>query len=872
MKRNVFLPVAAVAISLLAAQVRADTLYFQSGGNNFWTNAANWYVQNVQSQLVPTNRLPFATDTAVVIAKADATATLIQLNTLILQPFAEVTNAAFLVQTFQMTANSILNGSTITVDSEMDVLSLGNSLRNSTLIIIGGAFALMETNGARLTLSEGSLISNQGEFILKDTSALFSANTGPTTNIFDNRPGAKLRSSGTTFVSASIPGFVITNTGVVRADTGTLTLQGMKWTTTSGACKFETGVSNAAINFTDSVNVDAGITFLFTGPGVSHLNGAAVQGTIQIGAVDPQTQIFSPGNVAEAPFPAQILGAGLIHVLGTNGLGSTLAITNAPITQTAITIDPTAQLVLISGELIVSNVINNSGLIVLTGPPSAGITFSGGATINNSIGGTFDDRTDGPIAGITGVFNNAGTFRKSSGTGVSSLGSQNGNPFNNIGLLDIQSGSVNLFMGTNTGQFNTTTGSTLAFAGDVDILNSGTSFSGGGLIQVSGPHPILIVNGNVTLPNLDLETSATIDGPGQLIVNGPFLWNGGTLQGGGTLDLTAAAVTTLSGAPTRTLDQRTINNSGAFNWTGTATIAANNGAVFNNFASAIFDIKNDASFTFGNVGARPAFNNAGIFRKFAGSGTTFIAANFTNSGSVLVNTQTINFQAAYQQVSGSTIVSSNTTLIGSLLNIQGGTLGGSGMINAGVTNSGTVSPGMSPGVLTIGSGNGFTQSVAGILSIELGGLATGAQYDQLAVSGRVSLNGSLNISLVNGFTPNPGDRFTILTCASRTGTFPVKDGDYLGNGLALVPLYSSTNVVLVASNVTVLQPLIGFARAGNSFQLTWPAVLGQPYQVEYSANLFNWFVLSNFTAAGTTASMIDPTPIPGVPARFYRLR
>jgi hypothetical protein len=237
--------------------------------------------------------------------------------------------------------------------------------------------------------------------------------------------------------------------------------------------------------------------------------------------------------------------------------------------------------------------------------------------------------------------------------------------------------------------------------------------------------------------------------------------------------------------------------------------------------------------------------------------------------------QTIWFFASYQQTAGTTVVNQGATIRGNVLNFQGGTLGGAGTINAAVNNSsGLVSPGMSPGILTLGASNAYTQSVAGMLSIELGGLTPGTQYDQLAVTGPASLDGELNVSLVNGFVPNPGDRFTILSCASRTGTFPVKNGTNLGNGLALVPLYSNTNLVLVASNTTVLQPVIGFARVGaqrNSFQLSWPSVIGQPYQVEYSSDLVRWFVLSNVTATGTSTSVIDPTPISGVAMRSYRL-
>jgi hypothetical protein len=429
-----------------------------------------------------------------------------------------------------------------------------------------------------------------------------------------------------------------------------------------------------------------------------------------------------------------------------------------------------------------------------------------------------------------------------------------------------------LFLGTNSGQFNTTNGSTPVFAGDFDVLNPGAAFTGGGLIQVNGAHPALIVNGNITVPNLELDSSASIDGPGHLAINGPFLWNGGAVKGSGTLDLSAATTTTV-GVSGGNLDQRTINNSGTFNWTGASPITGNNGAAFNNLAGALFNMQNDGTFGFGNAGTRPAFNNSGTVRKSAGTGTTTFNVSVTNSGLFQVNTQSVFFGVPYQQTAGITILNPTTTISGSGVNISGGTLGGSGTISAPLNNTaGMVSPGFSPGTLTIAGGNTYTQSVAGILNVELGGLTAGTQYDQLAVSGPVNLNGSLNVSFVNGFVPSAGQQFTILTCASRTGTFPVKNGTFLSNNLVLVPVYSNTSVVLVVSNVSILQPPISVTEAGNNLRLTWPSVVSQPYQVEYSSDLFQWFVLSNLTANSTSTSVIDPTPIPGVPKRFYRLR
>ena len=57
------------------------------------------------------------------------------------------------------------------------------------------------------------------------------------------------------------------------------------------------------------------------------------------------------------------------------------------------------------------------------------------------------------------------------------------------------------------------------------------------------------------------------------------------------------------------------------------------------------------------------------------------------------------------------------------------------------------------------------------LEIELGGLTPG-DHDQLASTGEVTLNGVLDVSLVNDYLPTPGDTFTIITATDPlVGTF-----------------------------------------------------------------------------------------------------
>jgi hypothetical protein len=76
---------------------------------------------------------------------------------------------------------------------------------------------------------------------------------------------------------------------------------------------------------------------------------------------------------------------------------------------------------------------------------------------------------------------------------------------------------------------------------------------------------------------------------------------------------------------------------------------------------------------------------------------------------------------------------------------------------------------ISAGDLTI-LGN-YNQYSTGELDIALGGLSADSQYSVLDVLGSASLDGTLDVSLVNGFIPSPGDTFEVIDAGSLTGTF-----------------------------------------------------------------------------------------------------
>jgi hypothetical protein len=170
-------------------------------------------------------------------------------------------------------------------------------------------------------------------------------------------------------------------------------------------------------------------------------------------------------------------------------------------------------------------------------------------------------------------------------------------------------------------------------------------------------------------------------------------------------------------------------------------------------------------------------------------------------GGDLANTGTVTFgffgilgvSGNYTQTDGLTLLGGGILTAGGLVDLEGGVLSGSGVINGSVRNNAELDVGQpgSPGILTI-VGN-YTQTPGGVLVIELGGLNPGTDFDQLNITGQATLDGTLTVNLINGFQPNTGDSFPIITFGSGTGTFATINGD----GTQFTPSYDPTDVTLV---------------------------------------------------------------------------
>ncbi|HET7435886.1 MAG TPA: kelch repeat-containing protein [Thermoanaerobaculia bacterium] len=201
------------------------------------------------------------------------------------------------------------------------------------------------------------------------------------------------------------------------------------------------------------------------------------------------------------------------------------------------------------------------------------------------------------------------------------------------------------------------------------------------------------------------------------------------------------------------------------------------------------------------VTAPASFTNAGTLRlesMLSSYITGFtVTGTITNDGAIQINSGTGGQRKLTAGVvnRGTFTVSTPLTFAGTTFqNAAGGTLRGSSTLTlstATLANDGTIAPGTSPGILTVSNVN---QSATGGTSIEIGSAIAGSGYDRLAITGAATLNGVLNLSLLNAYDPPLGTAFDILTFGSRSGTFSTINGATLPNGKKLDVTYGTTKV------------------------------------------------------------------------------
>jgi hypothetical protein len=213
------------------------------------------------------------------------------------------------------------------------------------------------------------------------------------------------------------------------------------------------------------------------------------------------------------------------------------------------------------------------------------------------------------------------------------------------------------------------------------------------------------------------------------------------------------------------------------------------------------------------ITVRGGITNGGSILKTDASATE-VTRSLVNRGTVRLTGGTLVVQnGPFVQTSGSisleggqlTVRASSGVVANFSANLLGGTLEGAGILACrALTNSARITPGTAShptGILTLEVGTHPTLSIVsqaptGVLEIDVAGPTPGASHDQLKVSGRAVLGGTLALRPVAGFTPALGDEFTVLTCGSRVGTFAQVTGTALPGGRRFEVVYEPSAVKL----------------------------------------------------------------------------
>jgi fibronectin-binding autotransporter adhesin len=710
--------------------------------------------------------------------------------------------------------------------SNVTIAGTGNNTYTGTLTI---------NNGIGLGLNRSGGFALQGDLVVDGNQANVTANVA---NQFG--PNADLTVTNQAYFQMfnstpqTIRNVTANNTGQVVTNNGTLTVTG-SLNTTSGFGLITTN-SFDVINFAGglrTVDVQAGATM-------------SIQGMLTNGRIDKTgagtVQMYNAGNT----FTGQNIVSGGTLSGTASSIGNDV-LNNATVEISGGTFN--APVISGTGNVLIQSFVTYNAAQTYTGGTDIAGGFSNLTGTTSTLLGNFSSSGFGTL-NINQAFN--GTFSGSlsgnlqvvkQGAGVVALGGVN----THTGQTTLGGGGLQLTTDTALGSaplvFNTGANpNTLeaigsrTFANQLVIQSADLSFVGSGNFNFTDSTAKTVFTnlfhnstGNTTIAGkFTLGPSATVTvNSGTLELGNPSLVGGFTAQGalvvnGGTLKVNSLNFTTL---PDVTLAGGTLDApngyaiplGAALQGTGNVlgrVATANGSTIIATGAMGLGDLSHPAGVNLDGELYTNQFivglsdSNQAVLGSLTDIGTT------TQNGMLSAgNGFVLNF--GRNIVGRGQLQSNNLLNAAAIINgsVQGdsfvnyleftGYVKGVGTFNN-VAFSGTFSPGLSPTLMTTGS---IIYTPTNVLDMELGGLNRGSQYDAFDISGPTSvmlMDGTLQLSLINAFTPSLGNQFLLfqgVAGGSFTGTFDTYNFPSLNPGLAwdISLLYSNGIVQVVAA-------------------------------------------------------------------------
>lgn len=670
------------------------------------------------------------------------------------------------------TGNTVVKGTSTWSGFNLDA---DRVLRNEGTATLTGGLNLNATNTAgagRVENAAGAVIDVR-TFNLAISASNFAGDAGADASITN---AGTFRKSTTGNYGVSVP-FINLATGIIDVQLGSFSFSaGGAY---NGAVTLATGTTLGFSSGTHAVGAGAS----FTGLGTLSLTGAAT--VFDLLAPTRVDSAFSMGGGTIQGADLTLTGPVSIGISSSLGVMSGASVTRLQGTST------------VGGGannpfgLDAGRVLRNEGTMIITGvidlnrlnvPGSGRIENAAGAltdvqTFNQNIGASSFTADTGSDATVT----NAGIFRKST-SGAYSIGV----PFLNLasGTIDVQAGSFNFTEGgTYNGAVVLASNAGLTFGGGSHNVGPGASFAGPGTLTLAGASTALDLLAPTTIDSLFAMTGGTIRGA-DLVLKGPInigiSSSLGVMSGPGTTTLQGSGGVSGGANNSFGLDAgRVLRNEGTMVITGVLDLnrlSDTGSGRIDNAPGALIDVRTFNQSIFArdwtqtnplDSGADARINNAGTFRKSTGIGTYSILVPFFNTGTVEVLAGAINIPTFAN--SGVVNVAAGTSLQVSTAGfVNNGLVQGNGTVVApgvGIVNAGVISPGNSPGHLTIAGD--LQMASQGIVSIELNGIS---DFDVLTVTGNATLTGKLEIVRLAGYTPTVGDSFIIMAFSGRADT------------------------------------------------------------------------------------------------------
>jgi len=420
------------------------------------------------------------------------------------------------------------------------------------------------------------------------------------------------------------------------------------------------------------------------------------------------------------------------------------------------------------------------GGVGIIGAASGGISIVNSGTISGGLSG--DGVTRANAVELLGS-NNRFEIRAGSTTD-GNLVVQGGGANNVLALGGAANGSVNIgnLASTHTGftAYEKTGSSTWTLSGSGSqnwsiregTLTGNTASMAGSLTFATGAGTRGVIfnqgGGGAYSGTISGDGSFTLAGGGSLTLVNAQSYTGTTTINAGTLRMgTVDALLSSVGIVLNTGSW----DLGGFNQT-VRSLQGNSGTTVQ-LGSATLTVNNTA-----NAAYRGEISGSGGLTK-SGAGSFTLAGTNNYTGATAIDGGTL-------IVNGSIAASSGVTVA------AGATLGGSGTIPTTVLNGGTLSPGNSPGTLTVNGNLTFNPGSTYLADIQ------GANADRVNVTGTAALAGTLRLVPLGG-AYSFNSAYTLLSAAGgRTGAFsPVDTTGTFGDGITTTVSYTANDVLLM---------------------------------------------------------------------------